>query len=284
MQSHHALGVLLLGALAACGEVLPPEDLADGAIAIDGAEPDADGEESDVDSVEDADAREIDATRDVSADVVRDVSADAVRDVSTADAVRDVSAETQADVSGDTRDADGPACPTPVDCAIPACSGVACGANGRICASSMCTCPGGQTNETTCGDGADNDCDGLSDCADPDCLRAQCGASTNQRCCGTTCVDTETDPNNCQGCGTACAAGQMCRRISDAHGARGTCTCNGANTNCARSSNNLNVCRLNNPDGLNYLCACNSVGPNSPACAEGQTCVDVAAGPNFCRY
>lgn len=33
------------------------------------------------------------------------------------------------------------------------------------------TCPGGRT-ETMCGDGADDDCDQLVDCADPDCVRA----------------------------------------------------------------------------------------------------------------
>jgi hypothetical protein len=32
------------------------------------------------------------------------------------------------------------------------------------------SCPGGDT-ETACGDGADNDCDGLVDCGDPDCVR-----------------------------------------------------------------------------------------------------------------
>jgi hypothetical protein len=279
MRPIRGSGLFLVVALSACGQVLPPDDAADGAISIDDAESEAEGGEQDIDMGEDADASEGDALHDVSA-------GDAGRDVNLVDVARDVSADIRLDASADARDADAdvPACPAPVDCAIAACNGAACGANGRVCASSMCTCPGGQTKETTCGDGADNDCDGLSDCADPDCLRVQCGASTNQRCCGTTCVDTETDPNHCQGCGTACAAGQMCRRISDAQGTRGTCTCNGANSNCARSTNNLNVCRLNNPDGLNYLCACNSVGANSPACAEGQTCVDVAAGPNFCRY
>ncbi len=32
-----------------------------------------------------------------------------------------------------------------------------------------CVCSKGQTNEVSCGDGVDNDCDGLVDCADPDC-------------------------------------------------------------------------------------------------------------------
>lgn len=34
----------------------------------------------------------------------------------------------------------------------------------------------GRTTETTCEDGADDDCDGLTDCADPDCDRFSCGS------------------------------------------------------------------------------------------------------------
>ena len=45
--------------------------------------------------------------------------------------------------------------------------GNAC-SNGATCMSGRCVCPGGAT-ETVCGDGIDNDCDGRSDCTDPDC-------------------------------------------------------------------------------------------------------------------
>jgi hypothetical protein len=278
------LSAFLCGlALWGCGEVLPSIAEKDGAPGVEDGASDEGGEGGhDGDATDDGDASAVDAMREVGVvDVMRDISVD-MRLEASSDAIRDVSNDPQLDSSGDARDADGPRCPTPVDCANAACNGASCDATGRVCSSSMCTCPGGLVNETTCADGADNDCDGLKDCADPDCLRAQCGASTNQRCCGTTCVDTETDPKNCQGCGTACAAGQMCRRISDGYGVRGTCTCANNDTQCARDA--FTLCRTNNPDGLNNLCACDVVQPNSPACAEGQTCVDVLNGPNFCRY
>src|SRR5262245_55966073 len=41
----------------------------------------------------------------------------------------------------------------------------------EICSTGMCVCAGG-TRETDCNDGADNDCDDLVDCADPDCIGA----------------------------------------------------------------------------------------------------------------
>jgi hypothetical protein len=50
-----------------------------------------------------------------------------------------------------------------------------CGICGRMCTSQQicsqgsCVCAGG-TKETNCTDGIDNDCDGLIDCMDPDCV------------------------------------------------------------------------------------------------------------------
>jgi hypothetical protein len=92
-----------------------------------------------------------------------------------------------------------------VDCRDPDCQpgGVSeaktCNNQGRVCAAfpdvggNYCTiCPGGQTAESTCGDQADNDCDGLTDCTDPNCNGLQCGPSTNQKCQGNQCVDSTT--------------------------------------------------------------------------------------------
>jgi hypothetical protein len=66
---------------------------------------------------------------------------------------------------------------TLVDCADPDCAvGARCSPLGLLCdAESTCSTCGGNggvpetDGEATCGDGADNDCDGLVDCADPDC-------------------------------------------------------------------------------------------------------------------
>jgi hypothetical protein len=275
-----------------CGSVLPPLDEADGATpAEDSALEDDAGEDAlppeEGDGGEDAVGSpdvSVDAAVDATSDVCRtcDVRIDGdapARDVSS-DAARDVVDARPADA--DARDADAPpTCPTPVDCAVAACDGLSCGANGRVCRTSTCTCPGGQTKETTCGDGSDNDCDGLKDCADPDCARQQCGGSTNQRCCGTTCVNTETDSANCQGCGLACAAGQSCKRISDEAGPRGHCTCAATTSQCPKHPNQ--VCRVDNGDGQDNLCACDAVNAGNAGCAEGQVCQNVAKA-NFCRY
>jgi hypothetical protein len=73
-----------------------------------------------------------------------------------------------------------------IDCADAACPvGTACAPHGLVCAAGLtctaCSGNGGpvETKETSCTDGADNDCDGLADCADPDCPRDGCaGGST----------------------------------------------------------------------------------------------------------
>ncbi|MET0594580.1 MAG: hypothetical protein ABW133_17905 [Polyangiaceae bacterium] len=288
-----ALALLGLVAMASigCGTVLPPLDEEDGATPTEDGAPGDDVEEDtappgDDDAGVDDGSRpdvSVDASVDASADVCRgcDVRSDgdaARSDV--ADAPRDLGDARIADAA-DVRDGDGNPCPTPVDCTLAACNGASCGANGRVCSASACTCPGGQTKETTCGDGKDNDCDGQTDCADPDCARLQCGTSTNQRCCGTTCVNTETDSAHCQGCGLACASGQTCKRITDESGTRGHCTCAGTTSQCPKSPNQ--VCRTGNGDGQDNLCACDVDNTGNAGCAEGQVCQSVAKA-NFCHY
>jgi len=66
-----------------------------------------------------------------------------------------------------------------------------CDSNGNVCADTpgpsgdLCaTCPTGHTEETSCSDGSDNDCDGDVDCADSDCLGEVCGPN------GFTCSST----------------------------------------------------------------------------------------------
>jgi hypothetical protein len=274
-----------------CGTVLPPLEEDGGPLPVEDGGPPGDGD--DAASPEDDDGGDVSvsfdgAIDDSSTDACRNC-ADATREAAPSDVAADARpADTSgdmrsADTNGDARgaDADAGSCPTTVDCAVAACNGVSCGVHGRVCRASMCVCPGGQTNETTCGDGNDNDCDGLIDCADTDCARLQCGASTNQRCCGTTCVNTETDSANCQGCGLACAAGQMCTRISDAAGTRGHCTCAGTTSQCPKYPSQ--VCRTGNNDGEDNLCACDLANTGNAGCAEGQVCVDVP-GANYCRY
>ncbi len=90
-----------------------------------------------------------------------------------------------AEVCGNGQDED---CDGLRDCADSDCAGSACGADGRVCQGGACVCGGGgapEPNEATCGDGRDNDCDGRTDCADPDCATRSCGASPRLFCDGT---------------------------------------------------------------------------------------------------
>jgi hypothetical protein len=121
-----------------------------------------------------------------------------------------------------------------VDCADPDCKATVAGAFGQDCATGAlvanakcdyfgtCACPGGQAHETSCGDGLDNDCDGLVDCADPDCTGQSCG-TFGKTCpvgggscsCPTGLTETCNDgkDNNCDGkvdCDEAACANQQC--------------------------------------------------------------------------
>jgi hypothetical protein len=171
-------------------------------------------------------------------------------------------------------------CPVPVDCSQPACDGAACDTLGRLCQAFVCRCPSPSPLELDCADGRDDDCDGLSDCADPDCQAAQCGASANSRCCSGRCVDTETDPAHCQGCDLGCAPGQRCVPVVDDSGSRGACTCTGT-SQCP--NNPGQICRQMNDDNQNDLCACDVLNTGNDGCAPGQVCENVPLA-NFCRY
>jgi hypothetical protein len=167
-------------------------------------------------------------------------------------------------------------CPTTVNCALAVCDGKSCGEHGLKCIEKKCACPGGATSETSCSDGVDNNCDGLVDCADKKCERAQCGSATTSRCCSGSCVDTGSDPSNCQACRTKCASGKSCRLINDSDGRRGHCECAGTNSLCPGYPSV--ICRIETPNA--NVCA----QLEASACPSGQTFVDVTGGPNYCHY
>lgn len=167
-------------------------------------------------------------------------------------------------------------CPTPADCALAVCDSKSCGDHGLKCIEKKCACPGGATTETSCSDGADNNCDGVVDCADKKCDHAQCGSATTSRCCSGTCVDTGSDSNNCQACGTKCASGKACKLINDSDGRRGDCECAGTSSLCPGYPSV--ICRNETPNA--NVCA----QSEASACPSGQTYVDVTGGPNFCHY
>jgi hypothetical protein len=66
------------------------------------------------------------------------------------------------------------------DCSVASCDAMACAPHGFVCTAGACACSGNggtpEPQETNCTDGADNDCDGATDCEDPDCKGVSCGS------------------------------------------------------------------------------------------------------------
>lgn len=115
---------------------------------------------------------------------------------------------------------------------------------------SFCACRGVGTHEV-CGDGLDNDCDGLAD----DC-----------RMCAGEAVD-DADPRHCRGCGNACRADQTCEESGCACPGSTPDDCAGACTDRASDPQNCGECGM--------------------ACGAGQSCVDGACAcpeglPDIC--
>ena len=119
---------------------------------------------------------------------------------------------------------------------------------GRICdPGGRCVCGpvGKEDNDTACGNGRDDDCDGRIDCADADCVRRRCapvaGSFCNQALCAAGCLINgalqpkgAAEPNNlCRICNpavndtnwSAASEGSACKAFNGASGQcrRGTC-------------------------------------------------------------
>ena len=158
------------------------------------------------------------------------------------------------------------------DCADTTCAGLGCGA-GRTCQRNICTClaPDAgtpQVVETLCYDGVDNDCDGLTDWADPNCLHQRCSATSPSFvwCSNTVdgCKDLSSDELNCGLCDAPCGTGFTC---ASAGSSSGQCTCS-SGSDCPLSQ----ACNSSK-------CDCNS---RSSLCG-GRTCHQVS-GADYCGY
>ena len=109
------------------------------------------------------------------------------------------------------------------ECIDPMTSAVNCGACGNVCVPERELCvDGGCTTELTvdCGIGQ-SQCGRICCAAGETCVIGECvpnesagGCKQGLTGCGGVCIDLNTDPAHCGGCGVACAAGEMCQSQS----------------------------------------------------------------------
>jgi hypothetical protein len=156
--------------------------------------------------------------------------------------------ETKEMSCGDSFDND---CDGLTDCADPDCDTLGCGAMGRRCLMGTCRCGGNggmaQTTEMSCGDGFDNDCNGLTDCFDTACANRTCGPN-GKHCSGTTCTCSNIG-------GTVEAMEMTCNDQVDND-------CNGL-TDCEETACAGKACGLNGMTCTNKNCVCSGNGGTS---------------------
>ena len=93
------------------------------------------------------------------------------------------------------------------------------------------------------------------------------GCPGSQEMCGSTCVDTSTDPMNCGVCGNACPSGQSCTS--------GTCACASGQVLCS------GMC-VDTQTSATNCGACGTACPTGQSCAAGRCAVPCAAPRSVC--
>ncbi len=159
---------------------------------------------------------------------------------------------------GDGADND---CSGKIDCQDDKCDALPCTGTGKVCDKTLhtCVCKSAEaTGEVSCADGADNDCDGLIDCIDPDCQA------------------------------TAIAPGKACSSTGKICNASGQCVCSGNGGQAEAfegATPNQATCGDGRDNDCDGLIDCLDIDCRAPAAGQfGKDCSSGNASGLKCDY
>ncbi len=147
-----------------------------------------------------------------------------------------------------------------------------CGDGTCSGAEDQCSCPDDcgspPTSENNCSNGLDDDCDGLIDCDDADCVgTVDCPCDNDGTC------DPGEDCNNCASDCISGSGGAVC--------GNGVCEA-GDGEDCSSCPSDCNGITTGRPSGR-FCCGSSSLGCADDRCTSGgYSCTTVAAGTSYC--
>ena len=160
------------------------------------------------------------------------------------------------------------------------CSDGSCSYSSDDCSDCSCSCGGYNVAETVangnCNDGKDNDCDGLTDCADTNDCHGQPGPS-GVTCCQSSTVDSDCSAFPTGNCGELTCTSNICDVVKNTNLCSATTgDCGYFLDTCSGSTGGPFTCDY---AGNNDLCTCDKY------CGGGYSCTDVSCTqPNVLDY